>query len=236
MKKVILLFGVVASVFVLMPSSVYAAEPAGFVETSDGVYVNEQAISAGRYGTFEAGDVSWTYESAEDEADGVKTWNYYLTVGSVDFEFLYMSLVPTGVDIDAVTPGDSFLMVHPSNDNGITTVLLQATGSLNEGDRVLLFTVRTVDQDGAEECLLETAPLNLDCSVNVPGFYFDNDGNEISAEEYAQVCGNVTPDDGNDVPSPETGSVIPYIAIGGGIVALIAVYLLTRKSSKVYKI
>ena len=236
MKKIILMLGVIAFILVVMPTNVSAAAPAGFVDNGDGVYVNEQDISAGRYGTFKAGDVSWTYASAEDEADGIKTWTYYLTVGSVDWEYLYMGVTPVGISIDSITTdSDTFLMVDQSKSSNTTNVLFQATKDLKEGDRVLLFTIITVDE-AEDECQLQTSPLNLDCSVNIPGVYFDNDGNEITAEEYAQVCGNVTPDDNNDVPSPQTGSVIPYIAVGGGVIAIIAVYLLTRKSSKVYKI
>ena len=69
------------------------------------------------------------------------------------------------------------------------------------------------------------------------GIPLDDNGNAISEEEYNQVCGNTTtPGDNNDVPSPETGSVVPYIAIGGGLLAIVAVYFFSKRSNKVYKI
>ena len=54
-----------------------------------------------------------------------------------------------------------------------------------------------------------------------------------------EACEGYTPSESNptDVPnSPDTGSVVPYVAIGGGLVAIAAVYLYSRKSNKVYKI
>lgn len=238
MKKFLVILTTIASVALIMPVRVQAAEPQGFSDTDgDGVYVNDSAISAGRYGSFAAGDITWTYNDDSDETDGVKTWNFYLTVGSVDWDYLYMSFTPVGIEIDSITPGSSnFLLVDQDTTSaGSTSILVQQTRDLEEGDRVLLFTIRTVDTSD-DECRLSFSPLNLDCSVNIPGIYFDNDGNEISAEEYEEVCGNTTPEDPNDVPNSETGSVIPYVAIGGGLIAIVAVYLFSRKSNKVYKI
>ena len=101
-------------------------------------------------------------------------------------------------------------------------------------------TVITTDDPVDDGCILNVSPINtLDCSTSIPGFYFDNDGNSISQEEYNEVCGNTTtttPESPGDIPnSPQTGSVVPYIAIGGGLLAIVVVYLLTRKN-KVYKI
>ena len=235
MKKNIMLLSVLATLLFVLPSTVDAA---AFVDPDgDGVYANDEAISAGMYGTFEAGDVTWTYATDEDEADGIKTWNFYLTVGSVNWEYIYMELVPINVDIESTNPGSgTFLTVDQSTNSTGVDVLYQASRDLASGERVLLVTVIT--RDTADEgCQLNVSPLDLDCSVNIPGIYFDNDGNEITAEKYQQVCGNTTPsDDPNDVPNSQTGSVVPYVAIGGGLLAVVAVYLFSRKSNKVYKI
>ena len=119
-------------------------------------------------------------------------------------------------------------------------VFLESTSGISSGERVLLFTVITRDLEGAdEECELSLVPQNLNCNTNIDGYYFDNDGNSITAQEYAEVCGNTTPvdpDDPNDIPNSQTGSVVPYVAIGGGILAVVVVYLFSRKSNKVYKI
>ena len=67
--------------------------------------------------------------------------------------------------------------------------------------------------------------------------YFDNNYKEVTETEFEEACNGKTPPVDTDVPnSPDTGSVIPYIAVGGGLVAIAGVYLYSRKANKVYKI
>ena len=228
MKKTMIMLGVMVACLFLMPSVVHAAQ---FVDPdSDGVYVNDTAISMGRYGTIAAGDASWTYS---DEAEGEKTWTFSFSTSS---SYIYFQLVPTSVDIEGISVNTSngFMYIsQPQISGGIQPVLIQSANSSATTLTVTVITTDTADTG----CMLDVSPQELSCTV-VNGLYFDDDGNNVTAEQYNEICGGATtPNDGpNDIPNSETGSVVPYIAIGGGLVAIVAVYLISRKSNKVYKI
>ena len=215
MKKLIMIASVLAAVLFVVPVKVEAADQSG-------------SYAAGRYGT-----VEWEWEYT-DEEQGIKEWSFYLTA-SRDLQYLYFQFVPVNVTINSVSEGREFGRVLSGN-----YIFLESTSGISSGERVLLFTVITADDEGAdEECELSISPQNLNCSSNISGYYFDNNGNSITQEEYVEVCGNTTPtdpDDPNDIPNSQTGSVVPYVAIGGGILAIVVVYLFSRKSNKVYKI
>ena len=227
MKKFIVILGLVASFMFVMPMSVKAA---AFVDNDgDGVYENDAAISVGRYGSVAAGDMTWKYS---DEEAGEKTWTISFDVSS-GYNYVYFTLVPSFVEIDSVnvSSGSNYVLANQTSSSNGTVVFFESTS----GGKLELTVVTTDTAD--EGCLLNISPLNLDCSVSIPGYYFDDNGKAITEEEYNQVCGNTTPDNPQDIPnSPDTGSVVPYIAIGGGLVAIAAVYLLSRKSNKVFKI
>lgn len=217
MKKLIMIVSVLVATLLVFPVRVEAVEQSG-------------SYDAPAYGTVE---YEWEYENEEN---GEKIWRFYLTPNH-DITYLYLELVPVNVEVTSVEGSNVFALANHSGSN----VFLEAAGGVSSGERVLIMTVRTTDAEGADEhCELNISFLNLNCSVSIPGYYFDNDGNPITQEEYNQVCGNTTPEEPEtpgDVPnSPETGSVVPYIAIGGGILAIIVVYLFSRKSNKVYKI
>ena len=226
MKRNIILLGVLATLLFVLPTKVSAA---AFVDPdSDGVYENDEAISVGQFGTIAAGDASWTYS---DEEAGEKTWTFNITVNNSD-SYVYFTLVPSFVSIESVSSSGDYLLAARNQDGENLDVLFEPAGTGNH----LRVTVITTDT-GDEGCLLDISPLSLNCSVDIPGYYFDDNGNAISEEEYNQVCGNATtPEDPNDVPSPETGSVVPYIAIGGSLLAIVAVYFFSKRSNKVYKI
>ena len=220
MKKLIMIASVLAAVLLVVPIRVEAAEQ------SDSYNVPSQ------------GSVAWEWDYV-DEGEGIKEWKFYLTANR-DFSYIYTELLPTNVEIQSITAGSDFAKTEKKTTNGVD-VLLEAVGSgVNTGDRTLLFTVITKDLEGADEnCELDLSFKNLDCTVSIPGYYFDNNGNSITQEEYNEVCGNTTPtdpDDPNDIPNSQTGSVVPYVAIGGGVLAIVVVYLFSRKSNKVYKI
>ena len=223
MKKIIMMVSVLAAVLLVVPIRVDAAE-------------YEDSYNVPAYGNIE---VEWDYADEDDRADGVKTWRFYLTANR-DMNYIYVELLPTNVEITSVAAGSDFALANRTNTTNGMNVFLEAVGGVNNGDRVLLFTVITKDLEGAEEnCELNLSFNNLDCTVSIPGYYFDDNGNSITQEEYAEVCGNTTPtdpEDPNDIPNSETGSVVPYVAIGGGILAIVIVYLFSRKSNKVYKI
>ena len=228
MKKNIMLLGVLATLLFVLPSTVSAA--VSFEDTDgDGTYENSDVISVGQFGTIAVGDMTWEYLEGSDEE---KIW-------TISFEtshpFIYFSLVPASVSIDSVNvSGNGFVLAdQESAGDGMIDILIE---NANSGSGMVTVTVVTTDT-ADEGCQLNVSPLNLNCSVNIPGIYFDDNGNEISAEEYQEVCGNTTtPDDPNDVPNSQTGSVVPYVAIGGGLLAIVAVYLFSRKANKVSKI
>ncbi len=227
MKKRFVLFLVLAT-FIVLPLSVSAAPVSFSDDDGDGVYENDAAISMGQFGNIEEGDMTWEYT---DEEAGEKTWTISFVTSH---QYIYFSLIPDALDIDSVVvSGTGFALLDQANaGDGMVDVMIE---SANNGGGEVTITVITYD-NADEGCQLSVSPLNLDCSVQVSGLYFDNSGNVITAEEYAEVCGNVTPDDPNDVPNSQTGSVIPYIAIGGGLVAIALVYFLSKKANKVYKI
>ena len=229
MKKTMMMLGVVGACLFLMPSIVHAA---AFVDPDkDGVYENDEAISMGAYGTIQAGDATWKYSN---EAEGEKTWTFSFSTSS---SYIYFQLVPSSVDIESVSvnTGDGFVPIIPDKiSGGIQPVLIQSANS-----RATTLTVTVITTDTADKgCMLDVAPQELSCTV-VNGLYFDDDGNNVTEEQYNEICGGVVPtpdDDPNDIPNSETGSVVPYIAIGGGLLAIVGVYLISRKSNKVYKI
>lgn len=158
--------------------------------------------------------------------------------------YVYMQIQPiTNVDNITITYSSTYFekVSEEKNDDGSVTVLMKTKdGQVLNGTQKELFTVIadfTGDTSNSESaCQISFAPLPLACT-QIGNTYFDKSGKIITAEEYNSICGNTTTDDkNNDVPSPKTGSVVPYVAIGGGLLAVACVYLYTKKSSKFYKL
>ncbi len=68
---------------------------------------------------------------------------------------------------------------------------------------------------------------------------------KITETEYKEICEGYVPDDPTDpdeplppdIPeNPKSGSVIPYVAVGGGLIAIAGLYLFSRKSNKMYRL
>ncbi len=235
MRKNIILLGLLAMMILATPVNTYAA--VSFADDNkDGTYESVEDISAGQYGTIAKGDYTWRYSNTEKKE---KTW-------TISFDttkpFIYIALVPSYLSIDSVkVSGTGFALAsQKAIEGGSTGLLIENT---NKSSAELTITVITTDTSD-EGCILNVSPLNLNCSVSISGFYFDNDGNAISETEYNEVCGNTTPgnpdqnpnDVPNDVPNSETGSVIPYVAIGGGLLGMAVLFMISRKSNKVFKI
>lgn len=179
------------------------------------------------YGTIKKGDVTWTYT---DRENGIKEWTFMLTPSKTftTDDAIAIELVPTGVSVQKVTTDNSKIVVASNNNN---TLLLKPTNTgLKSGEKVQLIKVTTKDT-ATNNCDLAVKPLTLDCSTNISGYYFNNNGEEVTKEEYDQVCAGVTPDD-----NPNTGNAVPYIAITGGLIAIAGVYLYSKKSKKMYRI
>lgn len=224
MRKIIMIASVLMAAILFMPTKAEAAE------------YESGPISFPAFGAVEA---EWDYASEDDREDGIKTWSFYFTPNKTT-RFVYITLTPVNLNIQSVRTGDSFIAGYRSSNN--TEFLLEVTSSsgIASGERVLLFTVITEDAgDPGDPCQLNPGMESLNCSTDIEGFYFNDEGESISAAEYEEVCGNPTTpsDDPDDIPnSPQTGSAVPYIAIGGGLLAIIVVYLFSRKHNKVYKI
>ena len=84
----------------------------------------------------------------------------------------------------------------------------------------------------------ETCQINLDIPQNpsnpenptceeVDGRYYDDNGVEVTKEEYEEICLNPE--------NPQTGSFLPYAVIIGGIVVAVGLYMFTKKN-KIYHI
>lgn len=230
MKKIAIMLSVVGVLFAFMPLK---ASAAGFVKNGDS-YCNDADISGGKYGTFKKGDVCYKYT---DEANGIKEWTYYLTANS-GIKTIYLEVQPSStIEIQSIKENsNAFILANNDKTTTGNRLLLYSTNpsGLSNGSRTLLFTITTKDL-GDEGCYLNISPLEVpNCEV-INGEYFDKDGNSITKEEYDEVCAGVVPDV-PDEKNPETGSVIPYIAVGGGLLAIAGVYFFSRKSNKFYKI
>ena len=216
MKKILSVLCVSAMVF-LMPFVVKAASTTHEVPA---------------YGTVTIDETPWTQES------GVVTQVYSITKSG---PFVAITIIPTrNVSNVRILDSSSFSIVkNINNEDGSVTVLLKANNGTGASGKTELMTV-VADGGGTiatEGCVLDFSPINLNCSTEIEGFHFDNNGNSITEEEFEEACSGKTPPTGTDVPnSPDTGSVIPYIAIGGGLIAVAGVYLYSRKANKVYKI
>lgn len=173
----------------------------------------------------------------EDKPGGGKfiTQVYYVTktVGG----YVYMDLVETtNVKIDKILTSASFELVSSEDNAKGKRILLKAKGNVTEKTEVFTVTADIVNpSDPDKNCELDFSPLGVSCiklddkSGNTT--YLDRNGNSVTKEQYDEVCeGTVVPD------TPNTGNPIPYIAVGGGLIAIAGVYFYSRKSNRMYKI
>ena len=167
--------------------------------------------------------------------------SYYVT--STVNGYVYIAINETkNVKITNAVEGANFELVNQTRtDTGVSYLLKAKSGvTVNSKTEVLTVIADIVDPED-KECELDYSPLGLSCA-QVDNHYFDDNSKEVTQEEYAVACegGSTTPTPDTppaDVPdTPETGSVVPYIAIGGGLLGIAAVYLYSRKQNKVYKI
>ena len=153
--------------------------------------------------------------------------------------YVYLELIETNnVKITGALEGTSFEIVRTMTTDTGTAYLLKAKDGVTINKKTELMTITADIVDASKkECQLDYSPLGLSC-FTVDDYYFDDKGNEVSKEDYTKACDGTptTPENPNDVPSPDTGSVIPYIAVGGGLIAIAGLYLYSRKSNKVYKL
>lgn len=235
MKRITVMLAIVLMLFYSLPINVKAATT--YVKEGN-TYKSSSDISMGKYGTVKAGDATYTYT---DEGEGIKTWTFYLTAGQ-DLDYVWLDLLPVALEIQSVRAGDRFNKLSSSNDKLLLEV--KNSGSVKKGDRVLLFTVITKDT-ATTGCTLSWTPQYIDPCTTADGNYFDKSGKRVSEEEYKASCEAqpstpndpvMPPDDPNDIPNSDTGSVIPYVAIAGGLIAIAGVYMYSKKANKMYKL
>ncbi len=196
-----------------------------------------------------AADATYNVSVEQSEWQKKPDGGYYISktfyVDKTVNGYVYLELVETynvEITVGSEVAGSSFelLSVTPS-DNGVIYLLKAKDGvTVNGKTEALTVLANITDPNTTQDpkCELDYNPLGLSCAT-VGEYHFDNNGNSVSEELQQQACEGVgtptTPD--TDVPdSPKTGSVVPYIAIGGGLIAIAGVYLYSRKSNKVYKI
>lgn len=226
MKKISIILSVIGLLLMAMPIKASAAEMKEVMSNTN----------PSLYGTLTVMESSgW-----ESKPDGSKyiTQIYYVTktVGG----YVYLDLLEaTNVKVDKILPSASFELIKTEDVAKGKRVLLKAKGTVSGKTELITVTADIVDPD-VHECELSPMPLGVSCitiedkSGNT--LYLDKNGNSITKEQYTEVCEGGTPTEPDVPDTPNTGNPIPYIAVGGGLVAIAGVYFYSRKSNKMYKI
>ena len=220
MKKITILLSVIGILFAVLPLNVSAAE------------LKEKS----RRDTQFYGKVTvMETDGWDDKQDGGKfiTQEYYVT--KTQGGYVYIRLLETSnVKITSILPGSNFTKVKEIRVDGGVDVVLKAKSTISSRTQLITVLADIVDPSQTN-CVLNYSPLGVSC-LHIDDLYLDKNGNEVSEAEYNEVCNGVTTP--GDVPSdnPSTGNPIPYIAVGGGLLAIAGVYFFSRKSNKFYKI
>ena len=219
MKKFVLLIGFIAMVVAFMPLNVSA-----------------QSSNTEWYGTMSWEELKQDNSSWIPKSDGSGYYirqDYSITKTS-DGGYVYIEFEEkNNVKVSDKEIGGAFDLVYETKTtNGVAYLLKTKDGqAINGVETSLISVIADIVDVEVLECALNPRPLSPNCA-KIGDTYLDNTGKEISASEYAAACESKP----NDVPTPETGSVIPYIAIGGGLVAIALVYFYSRRSNKMYKL
>ena len=193
-------------------------------------------VYADRYYNITVEESEW---QTSQDGQVVENATYYVdkTIGGyVYFEIIEDKNVKVDPNPNNIVTGPNFDKISAQKtDNGMLVLFKAKDGvTINSKTEVFTILVSIVDPS-IKECKLNFSPYGLSCA-QIEGHYFDANGNEVTAEQQAASCEGYVAEE-PDVPnSPQTGSVIPYIAIGGGLAAIALVYLYSRRSNKVYKI
>lgn len=225
MKKISIILSVIGLLLMAMPIKASAAE------------MKEVMNSTVRYyGTLTVMESSgW-----ESKPDGSKFVTQVVYVTQTVGGYVYLDIVQTtNTKIDKILPSASFELVKSEDSANGKRVLLKAKGTVSGKTEAFTVTADIVDPS-LSECKISYSPLGVSCitiedkSGNT--LYLDKNGNSITKEQYTEVCEGGTPTEPDVPDTPNTGNPIPYIAVGGGLVAIAGVYFYSRKSNKMYKI
>lgn len=216
MKKISIILSVIGLLLMSVPMKASAAE------------MKEVMSSTVKYyGTLTVMESSgW-----ETKPDGGKYVTQVVYVTKAVGGYVYLDIVPK---IDKILPSASFELVNSEDTANGKRVLLKSKGTVSGKTEAF-----TVTADIVSECKISYSPLGVSCITieDKAGntIYLDKNGNSITHEQFTEVCEGGTSEP--DVPdTPDTGNPIPYIAVGGGLIAIAGVYFYSRKSNKMYKI
>lgn len=232
MKKLISLLSLIAMMFVVVPVGAVA----------------KSSSSAGTmYGTINVEESDWIQKS--DKSGYYITQKYTVTKTNAS-GYVYIAFLETlNVKITQVVDDGAFEIVGDyvtTQQDGynarVYVFKLRSGTSINKETELATVMAEIVDPNN-KNCNLSYAPLSTQCS-NVNGKYFDNNGKLVTEDEYKAACEGTNPvnpsnpdDEPNNKPdNPQTGNVVPYIAIAGGLAAIAGVYFISKKSNKIYKI
>ncbi len=231
MKKVTVILSLLVSLFMLMPSA------SADVEKKDGTI----------YGTIKVDKGGWVDNPAV--SGGKKyTAKYYVTKTN-KAGYVYITLKEElNVKINEVYAGSAFTLVKKGNIAGndkdgyeVAYVFKLKNGtSISSETELMTVDVNIVDPTNTN-CSLPYNPKGTTCENYASvGIYFDKNGNFVTTQDkYDETCAGSKPSEpiGDDEPNnPKTGNAVPYIAVGGGLLAIVGVYLFSRKSNKMYKL
>lgn len=178
------------------------------------------------------GTIDWEIKDESTETKS-KTWVFYITPND-NYKSLQAELAPTNLTNLNPVASSNFLIADKKDETGgrvmLTLVVNNPTG-LQKGVKTEIMTV-TTNYTSTENCTLALSLGTISCQ-QIGSLYIDNNGASVSEEDYKKACGTSEPEKPDN---PQTGSVIPYIAVGGGMIAIAGVYLYSRKSNKIYKI
>ena len=152
----------------------------------------------------------------------VYEYNVTLKLGNSNFTF----------DRGSRTSGWTGTITQDANDPTIVHVNLKSSTGVSTGLHQVATITLNVNSSAQsnETCSIsidnEETPTNPTCKI-VDGKYYDDNGNEVTKEEYERICLNPE--------NPQTGSFVPYAVIIGGIVVAVGLYLFTKKN-KIYHI
>ncbi len=177
------------------------------------------------------GTVEWEIKDESTETKS-KTWVFYITPND-NYKSFQIELVPTNLTNLNPVASPSFLLADKKDEENGKMMLTLVVNSLQKGVRTEMMTV-TTNYTSTENCTLGLNMGSITCQ-QIGSLYIDNNGASVSEEEYKKACGSSEPEK-PDEKNPQTGNVIPYIAVGGGMIAIAGVYLYSRKSNKIYKI
>ncbi len=237
MKRLTIILSLIAMMFCIVPIKVEAD-----VRTTKGT----------KYGDITVDESAWTskpgggyYITQEYTVTKTNASGYVFIAFTEDLNVKITNVVTDG----AFEKVGDFVDTKIDGFNARVYVFKLKSGtSINGATKLATVTADIVDPSN-KSCVLNYSPLGTTCT-NSYEKYFDDKGKLVTEDEYKAACesggtpSTNPPDDEPNTPpaenpsgdNPQTGSVIPYIAIGGGLAAIAGVYFISRKSNKMYRI